>query len=160
MKMIHNIKQLAEHVGVPACFQGEYDKAVARLVYKYTDCGCTFDHDQNGIEVAGYAEGADAECPTHRLDYPFSGEAFWCTLELADEEGCEMWLRWNVDPVECPRCKEIELYCVAEGDGLYEYECESCGHYETAGGWAARPLETEGVAAEKTGNDNEENDHA
>lgn len=156
--MIHNIRQLADQVGVPSCFTGDYGKAVERAVYKGTECGCTFDHDVNGIEVAGYAEGADAECPTHRLDYPFSAESFWVTLEMADEEGIEMWLRWNVDPCECPGCGEIELYCVAEGDGLYEYECESCGHYEVSGGWAARPL-TEGVAAEKTGNDNEENDH-
>lgn len=95
MKMVHNIRQLAEHVGVPHCFTGDYGKAVERAVYKGTECGCTFAHDVNGIEVAGYAEGADADCPTHRLDYPFSVEAFWLTLMDADQEGVDMWNEWN-----------------------------------------------------------------
>ena len=95
--MINNIKELALYLGVPACFQGEYGKAVERVIFKHTDCGCVFDHDQDGIEVAGYAEGADAECPTHRLDYPFDEYDFEATLEQADDEGCVLWHEWNDD---------------------------------------------------------------
>jgi hypothetical protein len=131
MKMIHNIKQLAAQVGVPDCFVGDYWKAVERAVYKGTSCGCTFSHDDHGIEVAGYAEGADAECPTHRLDYPFSVEAFWCTLEQADEEGCEMWHEWNDShAMECPRCKEIALEHDRSEGTLAVFECAACGHIE------------------------------
>lgn len=110
MKMIHNIRQLADQVGVPSCFTGDYGKAVERAVYKGTECGCTFDHDVNGIEVAGYAEGADAECPTHRLDYPFSVEAFWLTLEDADMEGCALWQEWNEDDGQPDELQEWHDY--------------------------------------------------
>ena len=130
MKMIHNIKQLAEHVGVPSCFTGDYGAAVERSVFKNTECGCTFSHDEHGIEVSGYAEGADAECPMHRLDYPFAAESFWVTLEMADEEGCAMWDEWNTQAMECPRCKEIALEPDRIEATLTTYECAACGHVE------------------------------
>lgn len=152
MTTINNIVELAAHVGVPSCFRGSHEAAIARIVFKNTECGCVFAANAHQVEIAGYAEGADAECPTHVIEYPFDAQRFWSVLDQADEEGCEMWYRWNVDPCECPRCSEITLYVVnVMDDTLMEYECESCGHFEIAGGWAARPL-TEGVAAEKTGN--------
>jgi hypothetical protein len=140
MKMIHNIKQLAEHLGVPACFQGEYEMPVERAVYKSTECGCTFSADQYGIDVAGYAEGADAECPTHRLEYPFSVEAFWLTVMDADQEGIDMWNEWNTDWCECPSCKEIALRLVDEEiseDNTMSYStyvCRRCGYIEVHSG--------------------------
>ncbi len=158
--MIHNIIELADHVGVPSCFTGDYEAAIERVVYKNTECGCTFSANEQQVEIAGYAEGADAECPVHVIEYPFDAQRFWSVLQRADDEGCEMWLRWNVDPVECPRCGEIELYAVYEDreTGIVEYECECCLHFEIAGGWAARPLD-EGVGhpkrTETGGPDNE-----
>ncbi len=114
MKMIHNIRQLADHVGVPHCFTGDYGKAVERAVYKGTECGCTFVHDVNGIEVSGYVEDSEIECPMHRLDYPFSVEAFWLTLEDADAEGCAMWQEWHEDdgqPDELQEWHDYDPYC-------------------------------------------------
>ena len=92
---IHNLSQLASYVGVPSCFQGDYDKAIARLLFKYTECGCVFDHDQDGVYVSGYAEGADAECERHYLEYPFDGSEWDEVVAMADEEGVEMWHEWN-----------------------------------------------------------------
>jgi hypothetical protein len=93
--MIRNIKDLAVHAGVPSCFKGDFGRAVERAVYKYTECGCCFDSDEDGVVVAGYAEGADADCQEYRLNYPFT-EAEWDTaLACADSDGCEMWHEWN-----------------------------------------------------------------
>jgi hypothetical protein len=100
--MIRNIRDLAVYVGVePVSFENFEEGGLARrirnAVYRYTDCGCVFDSDEDGVVVAGYAEGADAECPDHRLNYPFT-KAEWDTeLECADLEGCEMWHLWNDD---------------------------------------------------------------
>lgn len=93
---IHNIEQLASYVGVPSCFTGDYGSAISRLLYKYTECGCTFGHDQDGVYVSGYAEGADAECEQHYLEYPFSGAAWDEAVEEADAEGCDLWYEWHV----------------------------------------------------------------
>lgn len=60
--------------------------------FKYTECGCCYSSRQGGIMVCGYAEGSgDAECPSHNLDFPFTLEQFNTALQLADDEGCELW---------------------------------------------------------------------
>lgn len=166
MKMIHNIKQLAAHIGVPDGHEDPH-AAVARLVYKFTECGCTFNADANGVEVAGYVEDSEIECPMHRLEYPFAAETFWLTLEDADAEGCAAWSEEHERNVcECPSCKEIALRLtdeeISEDNTLAysTYECAECGyievHTEGLPSWY-RPEKFEGVAAEKT-ESNEEND--
>ena len=89
--VILNLADVAYELGCAFDDEGE----IAKAIYKGTDCGCVFDCDTKGITVAGYAEGADAECPSHRLDYPFSPHDFWTTLEEADAEGVQMWHEWN-----------------------------------------------------------------
>lgn len=73
----------------------ETEASVAKRLYKDTACGISFLADDEGIELAGYAEGANVECPVHRLDYPFTSEKFWAEVEAADQEGCDMWEEWN-----------------------------------------------------------------
>ncbi len=132
---IHNIEQLASYVGVPSCFEGDYERAVERAVYKYTECGCVFSAMPEYVVVAGYAEGADAECEGHVLTYPFDGQDWDAALAEADADGCAMFYEWNAD--ECPRCKEIELRCTdeeiddARDECVMTYECSACGHLET-----------------------------
>jgi hypothetical protein len=100
--MIRNIRELAAHIGIePVSFENFEDGGLARrierAVYRYTECGCCFDSDEDGVVVAGYAEGADAECQDYRLNYPFT-EGEWDTaLACADADGCEMWHEWNDD---------------------------------------------------------------
>jgi hypothetical protein len=93
--MIRNIRELAREVGIPDCFEGDFGEAVGRYVFKSTECGCVFESFDNGVRFAGYAEGADAECPDHYLKYPFSADEFWTRLAYADWEGVEMWHEWN-----------------------------------------------------------------
>ena len=95
--MIRNIRELATELGVPSCFEGDYVKAVERYIFKYTECGCVFNSLDDGVTVAGYAEGADAECPDHYLKYPFEAGEFYDALAEADYEGVEMWREWNED---------------------------------------------------------------
>ena len=52
------------------------------------------------VGVAGYAEGADAECYTHELAFPFTDEAFDAAVKQADEDGCELWEVWNSDQTD------------------------------------------------------------
>jgi hypothetical protein len=73
----------------------ETEASVRRRLYKDSECGIGFALVDGGIEVAGYAEGSDAECPNHRLTYPFTAEALWAAVKVADEEGCQMWEDWN-----------------------------------------------------------------
>lgn len=93
--MIRNIKDLAVYMGMPSCFEGDYGKAVERVVYKYTECGCCFYSDEDGVAVTGYAEAAAAECQDYRLNYPFTGSEWDTALACADSEGCEMRHKWE-----------------------------------------------------------------
>ncbi len=91
--MIRNFADLCAEVA-PA---RDEPKSVARRLYKDTDCGIGFECVDGGIEVAGYAEGSNAECPSHRLLYPFTAEEFWAAVKEADREGCEAWDEANAD---------------------------------------------------------------
>ena len=87
--MINSPVELAVAIGV------DNPERIARAIYKHTDCGCIFNYDIDRVTVAGYAEGADAECEPHTLTFPFSDGDFWAAVQAADEEGCEMWREWN-----------------------------------------------------------------
>ena len=68
---INNCKQLLEEwAGTYAIAQDE-DHALGimeKYIFKYTECGCAFDADENEVYVTGYAEGSDAELPMHSLN--------------------------------------------------------------------------------------------
>lgn len=68
---------------------------VRKWCFKYTDCGCCFSVDSEGIIVAGYAEGSDAELPRHSLKWGFAISEFEKALAQADEEGVEEWKACN-----------------------------------------------------------------
>lgn len=111
---IHNLEQLAIYVGVPSCFEGDYERAIERAVYKYTDCGCVFAALPDRVVVSGYAEGADAECVGHELVFPFDGQDWDAALAEADADGCEMWHEWNDDdgqPDEAQEWHDYDPYC-------------------------------------------------
>lgn len=85
---ITSLADLATHIGCDPA-------RILRLLFKDTDCGVVFNHDEKGVTVCGYAEGADAECMDHRLDYPFHEAEFWKAVEEADAEGGALWEEWN-----------------------------------------------------------------
>lgn len=87
--MIKNPAELANEIGV------ERPELIAKALFKSTECGVAFSYDEARIIVSGYAEGADAECPPHKLAFPFTSETFWQEVTAADEEGAEMWHEWN-----------------------------------------------------------------
>jgi len=66
-------------------------QCMKKSVFKYTECGCVFDADENGVYVAGYAEGSDAELPGHSLDWGFTMDEYNDALDQADAEGVEEW---------------------------------------------------------------------
>ncbi len=87
--MINDEQELAEWLGV------EKPERIGKALFKATRCGICYQPDGRGVVVAGYAEGADAECDPHRLDYPFAGDAFDEACQCADDEGVQMWDEWN-----------------------------------------------------------------
>lgn len=87
--MINDEQELAECLGV------ETPERIGKALFKSTRCGICYQADERGVTVAGYAEGADAECDPHRLDYPFTRDTFNEACQQADEEGVQMWNEWN-----------------------------------------------------------------
>ena len=86
--MIKNLSDLAAEIGCkPDC--------IGKALYKGTQCGICFHEDIVGVQVSGYAEGADAECSTIHLEYPFTAKQFWDAVQEADDEGKAMWHEWN-----------------------------------------------------------------
>jgi hypothetical protein len=120
---INNIDELAEAIGVI-----EPDR-IARTIYKFTECGCVLDYAEDGVLVAGYAEGSHTELPSHPLLFPFTMSEFWTTVEDADSEGCEEWEKANTSP--CYSCEEFtphdEMYFDDE-DGAVR--CGTCHYME------------------------------
>ncbi len=71
---------------------------IERMLFKYTECGCSYLAKEKYISIAGYAENSgDAECPEHRLYFPFTTEEWDSALAEADAEGCELWDEYNPD---------------------------------------------------------------
>ncbi len=83
--MICNLDDLAHTIGAGH----QTEESIAKRLFKDTECGITFSAHAAGVTVAGFAEGSDAECPPHALDYPFSAEEFEAAITEADTEGCE-----------------------------------------------------------------------
>ena len=93
---INNCKELlAEQAGIVLQDEDEAKRAIKKNTFKYTECGCVFDADENGVYVAGYAEGSDAELPMNSLNWGFTIEEYNDALDQADAEGVEEWERAN-----------------------------------------------------------------
>ena len=93
---INNCIQLHEQVsGWKVEMEDRAIQLMEKMVFKYTDCGCSFDADEKGVWVCGYAEGSDAELPMRCLEWGFTMEEFNSALEQADIEGVEEWDRAN-----------------------------------------------------------------
>lgn len=107
------------------------EERVAKYVFKSTECGCAFRKLPDGVSFCGYAEGADAECPEHRLTYPFKMDDFWRELGEADAEGVAMWHEWNDPPLTRGEAAEARYpgmnYDHALPDSWLQY-ARTCGH--------------------------------
>jgi len=82
---------LEEIVGERVETEDRAKQLMEKIVFKYTQCGCVFDADENGVYVAGYAEGSDAELPMNSLNWGFTIEEYNDALDQADAEGVEEW---------------------------------------------------------------------
>ena len=89
---INNCIQLWEEIaGEKVETEGRAIVLMENSVFKYTDCGCVFGTNDDGIYVAGYAEGSDAELPPHYLNWGFTMDEYNAALAQADAEGVEEW---------------------------------------------------------------------
>jgi len=72
---------------------------IQKALFKGTTCGISFWHiEGQGIGVAGYAEGSDAELPQHNFTWgQFNKKMFWDAVKIADEEGCAEWHLANAE---------------------------------------------------------------
>ena len=89
--MINSIKELSDYLGSAH----STEKSVGRRLFKDTECGIVFGLTDTGVVVYGYAEGSDAECQGHYLNWPFPSSHFDELVKLADLEGCNLWDEWN-----------------------------------------------------------------
>ena len=93
---INNCRQLFEEiVGEKVETEDRAKQLMEKIVFKYTECGCVFDADENGVYVAGYAEGSDAELPMNSLNWGFTIEEYNDALDQADAEGVDEWEQAN-----------------------------------------------------------------
>ena len=89
---INNCIQLWEEIGGWKVEMEERAKQLMeKSVFKGTACGCVFDADEKGVLVCGYAEGSDAELPTHYLKWGFTMDEYNAALAQADAEGTDEW---------------------------------------------------------------------
>ena len=95
----NNIELWTEMVDDDTLSEEDAKAAVTKAVYKNTECGCSFDSDASGIHLSGYAEGSDAELPTHSLDWGFTYEDWNHTMADADAEGVAEWHLVNPDGI-------------------------------------------------------------
>lgn len=89
--LINDESDLAHALGLDSPEQ------IGKALFKATRCGICYGSDPEGVEVAGYAEGADAECLPRRLSFPFSLDSFDAACQEADQEGVDLWNEWNTD---------------------------------------------------------------
>ena len=96
MKINNCIQLLEEWSGMVEPQDEDHAKKIMeKYIFKYTECGCVFDADENGVYVAGYAEGSDAELPGHSLNWGFTVDEFNEALNDADAEGVDEWEQAN-----------------------------------------------------------------
>ena len=108
---INNCRELWEGItGDKLETEDQAQQLMKKSVFKYTDCGCVFDANENGVYVAGYAEGSDAQLPGHTLNWGFTMEEYNAALDEADAEGVEAWNEANDEDLE---------RVVDEDDGSY-----------------------------------------
>ncbi len=100
MQQINNMRDLKDHFGCDTITR------IQRIIFKSTECGCIFGETVGGVSVCGYAEGADAECEAHVLDYPFNITEFYVQLEAADQEGCDLFDEWNAEEEDTTRAED------------------------------------------------------
>jgi hypothetical protein len=98
---INNCKELWEGItGEKLETEERAKQLISKSAFKYTQCGCVFGTYPEGIYVAGYAEGSDAELPTYSLNWGFTIEEYWDALGQADAEGVEAWHEANDEDLE------------------------------------------------------------
>jgi len=127
---ILNIFDLAREYGCDDVTEENAAESIKRTVYKYTDCGCSFNCGNDFVAVSGYCEGSDAELTNHRLDFPFKLKEWYDALSSADSEGTEIWKQTH----GCEECWPDG--CCSEVEEL-EFGCwpinPKCEHCEGEG---------------------------
>tara|TARA_Y100001951_G_scaffold103542_1_gene112639 strand:- start:941 stop:1261 length:321 start_codon:yes stop_codon:yes gene_type:complete len=91
---IKNCKDLiSEWIGAESVEDSEErsKQLLEKWVFKYTECGCIFNANEDGISVGGYAEGSDAELEMYDLDWGFTIDEFHDALGQADLDGSREW---------------------------------------------------------------------
>jgi len=81
--------------GIPLADEDHAKQIMEKYIFKYTECGCVFDGDDEGVTVCGYAEGSDADLAPYYLKWGFTVEEFNEALNEADIDGVEEWERVN-----------------------------------------------------------------
>lgn len=80
--MIENITDLLEEIGV------DNEESASKAIYKGTECGANIQFFDDGVILGSIIEGSDVEITRPKLEYPFTSEEFWDTLDEINDEAC------------------------------------------------------------------------
>lgn len=117
--MSETVNNLEEFIKARRCSEKSFDD-IRRNTYKYTNCGAWIDktwtgkvegedhvdmfgceHEAEvlwaGITVGSIVEGADYDCQSITLKYPFKIDEFWTALQSVEDEADLIWKRENED---------------------------------------------------------------
>ena len=70
---------------------------LSRSTYKYTSCGAWVSEDEQGVTLGSIVEGADYDCQSITLKYPFKIDEFWRAIQSIEDEADLIWKRENED---------------------------------------------------------------
>ena len=130
--MLRSVEDICKEVGTHQEHHHRIDcgKCISKRLYKSTECGISFcvtlggsedNPYEDGISLVGYCEGLDWCIPSRKLKFPFTSDEFWSVVELADQDGREMWDETH----GCEDCGEEDEY----GYIPVRLTCQSCHGY-------------------------------
>lgn len=81
-------------------FESTRPEIWSKRIYKGTACGAWLSAEGNVVSVGSIVEGADVDCETRWLEWPFSSDEFWKMVNDVEAEADEIWTEWHTDDEE------------------------------------------------------------
>ena len=89
--MIKNLKELAGEFGFQATNDDRNKSLLEKYIYKFTVCGASVEFKDNGVTIGSIVEGVDYGTEYYTLEFPFTKEVFWETIESVEAEAKQIW---------------------------------------------------------------------
>jgi hypothetical protein len=90
--VIQSLGDLKEYYGLE---WDDDERKLQRRAYDETECGVTLDIEPSAVVVWASIEGSDAVTERHRLEYPFTPDAFEEAIRATENEADALWQEEN-----------------------------------------------------------------